>query len=188
MSTAAKALARLKEGNARFIDDKLDGKLQDSARRTVLTSGQAPYAIILSCADSRVVPEFAFDSGLGEIFVIRVAGNVANTSSVASIEYAVAHLGTKLIVVLGHESCGAVTAAIGGGDNGPNLNHLLGLIQPAVAACKGHSVNDTVKKNAQLTVEELKARSEIISKAAEGDLKIVSAYYTLGSGQVTFLE
>ena len=75
-----------------------------------------------------------------------------------------------------------------GGDNGPNLNHLLGLIQPAVHACEGHTVNDTVKKNAQMTVEELKARSEIIAKAAEGDLQIVPAYYTLGSGQVTFLD
>jgi len=125
-----KSLERLKSGNANFVSDSLDGKLQNSSRRQELTGGQKPYAIILSCADSRVVPELAFDTGMGEIFVIRVAGNTANASSIASIEYAVAHLGVNLIVVLGHESCGAVTAAIAGGDNGHNLNHLLAHITP----------------------------------------------------------
>lgn len=102
--TIQEVLDRLHAGNKRFVADKLDGKLQDSSRRDSLTSGQSPYAIVLSCADSRVVPELAFDTGLGEIFVVRVAGNVANTSSIASIEYAVAHLGTPVIVVLGHQS------------------------------------------------------------------------------------
>jgi len=94
-----------------------------------------------------VVPELAFDTGLGELFVVRVAGNVANSSSIASIEYAVAHLGTKLFVVLGHQSCGAVTAAVAGGDNGYNLNHLLSHITPAIAASKeGATVNDVTKQ------------------------------------------
>ena len=146
------ALERLKSGNANFVSDSLDGKLQNSSRRTELESGQHPFAIILSCADSRVVPELAFDTGLGEIFVIRVAGNTANTSSIASIEYAVAHLGVNLIVVLGHESCGAVTAVITGGDNGHNLNHLLAHITPAVAASDDPSVNAVVKVNANLTL------------------------------------
>lgn len=183
------ALARLKEGNARFVEDKLDGKLQDSNRRNQLAGGQAPYAIILSCADSRVVPELAFDTGLGEIFVIRVAGNVANTSSIASIEYAVAHLGVNLIVVLGHESCGAVTAAIAGGDNGHNLNMLLAHVQPAIAASEsGADVNTVVKKNAELTGGELAGRSSIIGNAASsGKLKIMPAYYNLGSGAVDFI-
>ena len=183
------ALARLKEGNARFVEDKLDGQLQDSSRRGQLTGGQAPYAIILSCADSRVVPELAFDTGLGEIFVIRVAGNVANTSSIASIEYAVAHLGVNLIVVLGHESCGAVTAAIAGGDNGHNLNMLLAHVQPAIAASEsGAEVNTVVKKNAELTGGELASRSDIIGNAVgSGKLKIMPAYYNLGSGAVDFL-
>jgi carbonic anhydrase len=183
------ALARLQEGNARFIEDKLDGKLQNSSRRGQLTGGQSPYAIILSCADSRVVPELTFDTGLGEIFVIRVAGNVANTSSIASIEYAVAHLGTNLIVVLGHESCGAVTAAIAGGDNGHNLNMLLAHVNPAIAASESDApVNTVVKKNAELTGKELAARSSIIGNAASsGKLKIMPAYYNLGSGAVDFL-
>ena len=184
--TAAKALANLKAGNKKFVADKLEAKLQDKSRRKELTKGQNPYAIILSCADSRVVPELAFDSGLGEIFVIRVAGNVANTSTIASIEYAVAHLGVNLIVVLGHESCGAVTAALAGGDNGYNLNHLLSHIEPAKAASRSKSVNTVVKKNAQMTAKELANRSAILGKAK--GLKIVPAYYNLGSGKVDFLK
>lgn len=183
-------LERLKAGNERFVSDKLDGQLQDSSRRASLTSGQDPYAIILSCADSRVVPELAFDTGLGELFVVRVAGNVANTSSIGSIEYAVAHIGCQLLVVMGHESCGAVTAAIGGGDNGYNINHLLSHITPALAGSSADDgVNDVVKKNAQMTVNELRSRSTIISDAiAAGKLLVVPAYYELESGQVQFLD
>jgi len=180
---------RLADGNGRFVADKLDGQLQDANRRTELTNGQQPYAIILSCADSRVVPELAFDAGLGELFVVRVAGNVANSSSVGSIEYAVAHCGSKVIVVLGHQACGAVTAAVGGGDNGYNINHLLSHITPAIAAsAEGASIADVVKKNAQLTVNALMERSSIISNAVNsGDVEIVSAYYNLDSGKVDFL-
>ena len=187
--SADKALDRLKSGNKNFVADKLAGKLQDKSRRAALTGGQNPFAIILSCADSRVVPELAFDTGLGELFVLRVAGNVANTSTIASIEYAVAHLGTKLIVVLGHESCGAVTAAIAGGDNGYNLNHLLSHITPSIAASRNKAVNSVVKKNAKMTCDDLVERSAIIKKATEGKsgLKVVPAYYNLGSGKVNFL-
>ena len=146
--THQESLARLVLGNTRFVKDHLEGKLQDGPRRNALIGGQQPYAIILGCADSRVVPELAFDTGLGELFTVRVAGNIANSSSIASIEYAVAHLGTKLIVVLGHQSCGAVTAAIAGGDNGYNLNHLLAHITPAInASNKDASINEIVKKN-----------------------------------------
>jgi len=158
-------LTRLEQGNGRFTTDKLEGKLQDSARRDELTNGQQPHTIVLSCADSRVVPELAFDAGLGELFVLRVAGNVANTSTIASIEYAVAHCGSKVIVVLGHQSCGAVTAAINGGDNGYNLNHLLSHVTPAINACAaGASVTEVVKKNAELTVSDLTSRSKIIGQ------------------------
>lgn len=181
------ALDRLKEGNERFVEDKLDGKLQDSERKNALTGGQSPYAIVLSCADSRVVPELAFDTGLGEIFVVRVAGNVANPSSIASIEYAVAHLGSKLIVVMGHESCGAVAAAIAGGDNGANLNHLLGFISPVVEQNKGAEMPYVVKENAKTSAGTLIANSDIISGAVENNnVKIVSAYYNLASGKVDF--
>jgi len=182
-------LNRLKEGNKRFISDKLEGKLIDSSRREDLTAGQNPWAIILGCADSRVIPELAFDTGLGELFVVRVAGNVANSSSIASIEYAITHLGSKVIVVLGHQSCGAVTAAIKGGDNGYNLNHLLAHIKPALSASgDGAVIEEVVRKNAELTAEELKNRSAIISSAIDkGGLSIVPAYYHLDTGKVNFL-
>ena len=183
-------IQRLKDGNDRFVADKLDGKLQDSSRRESLTGGQQPYAIVLSCADSRVVPELAFDTGIGELFVCRVAGNIANSSSIASIEYAVAHVGSKVIVVLGHEACGAVGAALQGGDNGYNLNHLVSHITPAIAASpEGASVADVVKKNAELNAAELVNRSAIISNFVdEGKVKIVPAYYNLGSGKVDFMD
>lgn len=180
---------RLQKGNKRFVSGNLENKLQDDERRNALTGGQSPYAIILSCADSRVVPELAFDTGLGELFVIRVAGNIANTSSIASIEYAVAHLGSRVIVVLGHQSCGAVTAAVQRGDNGYNLNHLLHHITPAIAAsAKDAPVNDVVKKNAELTARDLRSRSSIINEAVEeGRVEILPAYYNLDSGEVEFL-
>ena len=182
-------LSRLKDGNERFVEDKLDGKLQCSSRRSALTAGQEPYAIILSCADSRVVPELCFDTGLGELFVVRVAGNVANTSSIGSIEYAEAHIGGPMLVVMGHQSCGAVTAAVGGGDNGYNINHLLAHVTPAiVAAGDGADVNAIVKKNAQLTAVDLASRSKIIGDAiSAGKLQVVPAYYALETGKVDFL-
>lgn len=187
--TQQEVLDRLNEGNRRFVTDKLDGKLQNSLRREHLVGGQSPYAIILSCADSRVVPELAFDTGLGELFVIRIAGNVANQSSVASIEYAVAHLGTKVIVVLGHESCGAVSAAIAGGDNGVNLNHLLSHIAQAINDSGANAdVQTVVKKNAKINAHELVKKSTIIAEAVQNEgLQIVSAYYNLDSGKVDFL-
>ena len=97
--TTQEIIERLKKGNNRFTSDTLERKLQDKQRRDALTGGQQPFAIVLSCADSRVVPELAFDAGLGELFVVRVAGNVANSSSIASIEYAVAHLGCQVVQV-----------------------------------------------------------------------------------------
>lgn len=181
---------RLQAGNERFVNDRLNRDLQDQDRRDTLTKGQEPHTIVLSCADSRVVPELAFDAGLGELFVVRVAGNIANTSSLASIEYAVAHCGSRVIVVLGHQSCGAVTAAVNGGDLGYNLNHLLSHITPALAASsEGTEVNEVVKTNARLTAQELVNRSAIVQKAVdEGQVKIVPAYYHLDNGKVSFLD
>ncbi|NLR91904.1 MULTISPECIES: carbonic anhydrase [Flammeovirga] len=187
--TQQEIIESLKAGNEKFVQDKADGNLRDSVRRADLVDGQEPNTIVLSCADSRVVPEIAFDKGLGELFVVRVAGNIANTDSIASIEYAVAHLGSSVIVVLGHQSCGAVGAALGGGDNGHNLNHLLCQITPAVVASgEGADVNTVVKKNAELNADELVKRSSIITEAVEsGKVKIVPAYYNLDSGKVDFL-
>ena len=177
---------KLIEGNKRYISDKesVDGS---SKLRKQLKNGQNPYAIILSCADSRVVPELIFDSNIGDLFVIRVAGNIANTCSIASIEYAVAHIGCKVIVVLGHESCGAVTAAVKGGDNGLNLNKLCSFISPAIEKAKSNNIADVVKMNAKINGEALISSSEIISKAVdENKLNVISAYYNLEKGNVEF--
>lgn len=190
MRTISEAIERLKLGNERFINDNLKNSKKDTDRRSDIIDGQNPFAIILGCADSRVVPEHIFDTGLGELFVVGVAGNIANTSSIASIEYAVAHLETPVIIVLGHQNCGAVTAALKGGDNGDNLNHLLAHITPAINACSANAeVNDVAKKNVELTVNNLKDRSSIIAGAVNsGKLKIVPAYYQLDSGLVEFLK
>ncbi len=190
MTQPANALQRLKIGNARYVANTRATDPTDSARRESLVEGQSPYAVILSCADSRVVPELVFDTGEGELFVVRVAGNVANTSTLATIEYAVANLGTGLIVVMGHEGCGAVQAAISSGpgsDNGHNLNHLLMHLTPAIAAVPHASVEAVVRKNAELTAGELTNRSAILREAVADDrLQIVAAYYELGSGKVSF--
>ena len=188
MSIAAKeALDKIKTGNEQYVQDKEHVGTEKKIRESLIT-GQDPYAIVLSCADSRVVPESIFDANAGELFVLRVAGNIANTSTIASIEYAVAHLGTKLIIVLGHESCGAVTAALAGGDNGYNLNHLCSHIVPAIAASESNEVNDVVRMNAKVTCKDLVGRSEIISNAVnDGGLEIVPAFYNLSNGEVDLL-
>jgi len=179
-------IERLEEGNKRFMNSILDGKLQDGARRDELTKTQTPWAIVLSCADSRVVPELAFDTGLGELFVLRVAGNVANTSTIASIEYAVAHIGTPVIVVMGHQGCGAVTEAIKQEDMGTNINHLLSYINPAIEALGVDAPHDAiVRKNAELNAQVLSDQSEIIKGAVDGNrLRIVHGHYSLDTGKV----
>jgi len=187
---AIEALSRLKEGNKRFVENQLNRVAADQTTKQALVKGQSPYAIILSCADSRVVPELMFNAGMGELFVVSVAGNVANTSSLASMEYAVAHLGTRLIVVLGHQNCGAVTAAVQGGDNGPNINHLLDYIKPAIEGSSNpNAVDEVIRKNAELTKKVIIRDSEIIRKAVDaGKVEVVQAYYHLDSGKVEFIN
>lgn len=183
------SLDRLKDGNKRFASDRPVYERHDADARAKLVAGQKPYAAVLSCADSRVVPELAFDAGLGELFVVRVAGNVANDESVGSLEYAVAHLGVKQIIVLGHQNCGAVGAALGGGDNGRYLNNLLAHLQPAVAKPSGKDdaakLRNAVKKNARLTAKALADLSPKI--LGRKTVTITPAYYSLETGKVAFL-
>jgi len=182
-------LRRLKTGNANFVNDSLISHLQDSSRRKAVAGGQNPFAIILTCSDSRVIPELIFDTGIGELFVIRVAGNVANTSSIASIEYAVAHLDVHLILVLGHQNCGAVNAALAGADNGNNIDHLFEFIQPAISISNSKRADDVSHIHAKLTADNLITESNIIAQAIENKaLQIISAYYNLDTGQVDFFE
>ena len=187
--TKQEIIKGLIEENNRFTCDNSGGKLGDSLRRQALINGQSPHTIVLSCADSRVVPELIFDAGLGELFVLRIAGNIATKEIVASIEYAVAHLGSIIIVVLGHENCGAVNSAISGGDHGENLNQLLKQIQPAIDACDSSSTtSDVIKKNIELTANDLIERSKIIDNAVEKEaVQIIQAFYHLDSGVVDFL-
>lgn len=183
------ALERLQSGNKNFQNDMLDGLIHNAKTGMKFVAGQEPFAIILSCADSRVVPELAFDVGIGEIFVIRVAGNIPNPSTLASIEYAVANLGVNLIIVLGHENCGAVGAALQGGDFGENLNHLLAYIQPALALAPNKEVNTVVRENAKVTAKALVNNSDIIRNlSAEREIKILPAFYNLASGKVDILS
>lgn len=180
---------RLKAGNEHFVKDRLKGANATAERRNAVLEGQDPFAIVLSCADSRIVPELIFDTGIGELFVVRVAGNIANIDSIASIEYAVAHLKTKMIIVLAHQNCGAVTAAVAGGDNGKNINHLLAHIKPAINTCsKDASVDEIARNNALHSGQDLITKSSIISEAVDaGTLEILPAYYHLDSGKVEFI-
>lgn len=191
---------RLKCGNKRFQADKLEHPNEGKKRRKdTAKNGQKPFAIVLSCADSRVVPELVFDTGLGDLFVIRVAGNIANVSSIASIEYAVAVLGCKYILVLGHEACGAVKEAndvVKTGKPAPsdNLNQLVGHIIPAINNCncksstgKAPSTQDLINANAIHSAKELIRCSTIINEAVTNSgVKIHTGYYHLKSGEVEF--
>lgn len=191
--TWKKALQRLDEGNARYKSGKYDHPNQQPECREMWTGKQEPWCIVLSCADSRVTPEMVFDTGIGELFVIRVAGNIANASSIASIEYAAANLkSVKGIVVLGHECCGAVGAALsiqgsGGSAPSPALQHLVGHITPALQKKPAgkDKMAGYVRANARLAAEDLVARSKIIQ---DSKLPIVPAYYRLKSGDVEFLN
>ena len=190
---ASTALRYLRNGNKRFTEHKLrnDGISAKDLER--LSKGQKPHAIVLSCSDSRVPPEILFDQKLGEIFVVRTAGQSLDSSAVASIEYAVSHLGSNLIVVMGHESCGAVKAAlstISGADAGsPSLNKLVGDLHPRLARFSRAPASAGYMNESWANVEgvanDLAARSEIIQKSIEsGEVKIEKALYHLGSGSV----
>ena len=192
-------LAHLLEGNKRFVK----GELAHPGRRpedfVPLAQGQAPLAIIVGCADSRVSPELVFDQGVGDLFVVRVAGNVvsgAGASVKGSIEFAVAELGARLIVVLGHSACGAVKAAIAHIDANDTLpgsiRELVDMIRPAAAAVRGKpgdKLDNAIKANVKLGVERLRSQDPILSEfSKKGDLKVVGAVYELSTGAVTVLD
>lgn len=187
--TSDQALQALMDGNKRYVAGTLTHPHQDLQRISEVSSGQTPFAIILSCADSRVVPEVMFDQGVGDIFVIRVAGNVATDDTIiASMEYAVAMLGAPLLMVLGHQSCGAVGAAVQGGDLPGHLNSLVQAITPAVEQAKsqpGDTVDNAINANVRLMVEKLQTMEPIFAdKVRSGALKVVGARYSLANGAV----
>ena len=189
--TPDEALAELMAGNQRFVDKKRLNPHQDFVRISQVAEKQAPFAAILSCADSRVVPEIAFDQGIGDLFVVRVAGNIASIEEMASEEFAVGVLGAPLLVVLGHERCGAVSAALEGGDFPGVIESLAVAIRPAVQASEGEPgdrLTNAVKANVRLQVQKLQSSYIVASAVQEGKLKVVGAYYDLDTGEVSLVS
>lgn len=192
--TPDEALARLIEGNARY-QKGLARRHDFVAEREALVSGQNPYAAVLSCADSRIAPEYAFDSSRGDLFVCRVAGNFVNPENIASFEYAVNVLKTPLLLVLGHESCGAVQAAISSiADKTTlpgHLPYLVTALTPAVktaAGSPGDELENATKENVRLGVQALKTATPLLSAAVNDKrLKVVGGIYRLASGQVEII-
>ncbi len=181
------ALQRLKDGNARFLADDSALINVTSERRNELLNHQNPYAIIVSCSDSRVTPSLIFNVGLGEIFDIRIAGNVVDDDALGSIEYAVDHLHSPLLVIMGHESCGAVTAAYDSVKNGvPTEGKIASIVEKiAPVISDSNNVDEAIHKNINAVYDEV-LKDEIIKKAVnEGKLSIVKAYYDL-DGTVIF--
>ena len=190
--TSESILARLQAGNARHVSGKYKREHQSVNRRVELAVGQHPSVIVLSCSDSRVPPEIVFDQGLGDLFVIRVAGNVVEPAGLASIEYAAEHFHSPVIVVLGHERCGAVDAAVKGGEAPGHIGELVKAIQPAVnaAASKpGDKVDNSVIENVRMMAEKLRTSRPILAELAEkGKIKVVGGRYDLDTGVVTWLQ
>ena len=189
--SADEALKRLVDGNKRYILGKLMHPNQTRVRRGEVEGGQHPFAIVLGCSDSRVPPEVIFDQGLGDLFVVRVAGNIADDAVLGSIEYAAEHLHVPLIMVLGHGSCGAVAATIKGGELAGHLPGIVDAIRPAVEKAKGQqgdAVSNAAKANIQIVVDQLRSCKPVLAPLVRsGDLKVAAAFYDIGSGQVELL-
>ncbi len=184
------ALQKLMDGNKRFVERKRLHPNQDFGRITEVAKSQKPFAAILGCADSRVPSEFVFDQGFGDLFVCRVAGNVATPEEIGSLEFGTLVLGAKVLIVVGHERCGAVTATIKGEQVPGQIGSLIDAIKPAVESSKnqpGDSVENAVKANVILQAKRLK-ESPVISKLIqENKLKVVGGYYDLDTGTVTII-
>jgi carbonic anhydrase len=185
------ALAKLKRGNLRAVKNEAIHPHQSRARRLEVADGQQPFAIVVACSDSRVAPELVFDQGLGDLFVIRVAGNVIDDAALGSIEYAVEHLGAKLIVVLGHERCGAVKAALDGGEAPAHIGALIRAIAPVVEETKdvkGDRLDAAVRANVTRIVKQLRASEPMLHDAvAAKAISVVGMEYDLDSGRVESL-
>jgi len=189
--TADSVLAELTAGNAHHVAHRYQHPHETAERQRELASGQSPHAEILSCADSRVPPELIFDQGLGDLFIIRVAGNVVSDTELGSLEYGAEHLHVPLLVVLGHQHCGAVTAAVEGGEAEGHIAALVNLLRPAVEKTRGmpgDHVENAVTANVEMVVKQLRTSTPVLAKlVSEGKLKVVGAVYSLDTGKVTWL-
>ncbi len=199
MISPTDALQRLRDGNRRFVaGERGDTSSLSEARRAELVGGQNPFAAIVACSDSRVPVELLFDQGLGDLFVIRVAGNIVAPSQIGSVEFAAAKLGTRLVVVLGHSNCGAVDATLqeiasAGATASPNLRAIVDSIRPAleplVARQSDVDLAEAVAANVRQSVVRLRESSDILQGMANtGDILIVGAEYSIESGEVEFFD
>ena len=203
MITAQQALERLREGNHRFVSGvrSLD-TLTSQMRRNELVDGQAPFAIILGCSDSRVPAEIVFDQGVGDLFVIRVAGNVVAPSQIGSVEFAAERFGTQLVVVLGHSMCGAIQATLEelgrpSREQSPNLRSIVDRVRPSIeplletelANSPESLLNHAVRANIRTSANHLRHGSQILEQLIQkGSLRVVGAEYSLETGQVDFFD
>ncbi|HQF53523.1 MAG TPA: carbonic anhydrase [Fibrobacteria bacterium] len=193
--TPDEALARLLQGNKRYVANKAFHPNASPEMRAKLANGQAPFAAILGCADSRVPPEIVFDHGLGDIFVVRVAGNVVEDEGAGSLEYAIEHLGTPLIVVLGHERCGAIKAAIetleAGAEAPGHVASLVAKLKPAVEKTNGlpgDKAENAMRENAKMMATQIASMEPILKeKVEQGKVKVVAMRYDLDTGAVEVL-
>ena len=203
MGAARGALERLREGNRRFVGDaRTRDTFADQARRRELAAGQEPFAIVLGCSDSRVPAEIVFDQGLGDLFVIRVAGNIVAPSQIGSVEFAAGRFGTRLVVVLGHSTCGAILATLEelrrpSGDQSRNLRAIVDRIRPSVepllATELGRDpdalVREAVRVNIQVSADQLRHGSSVLEQLIKEDgLLVVGAEYSLETGVVDFFD
>jgi carbonic anhydrase len=201
VTSARQALERLREGNRRFVSDaRTSDAFVSRSRRAELANGQQPFAVVLGCSDSRVPAEIVFDQGLGDLFVIRVAGNVVAPSLVGSVEYAAAQFGTRLVVVLGHSRCGAIVATLEelrrpGGNRSPNLRAIVDRVRPSVETLleaggnrdEAALVKQSVRANIRASVNHLRHGSELLEELVQNDgLLVVGAEYALDTGEVEF--
>ena len=189
--SAAQAIQLLLEGNQRFVAGKLEHPNQTPARRDEVAKGQHPFASVLACSDSRTPPETIFDRGLGDIFTVRVAGNVADKVVIESLDYSVKHLGVRVVMVLGHRRCGAVIAAVAGHEEEGDVGPMLSELRPAVAASKGQAgdpVENAVRENVKLVMKNLATSAELSAMVKSGELKIVGGIYDLDTGTIEMLK
>ena len=195
--TAAEVLARLQAGNERFVRGAARFPTVQKDILAELAKGQQPYATIIGCSDSRVPPELVFDAGFGELFVVRVAGNVISHEVVGTMQYAAVHLKTPLFLVLGHEGCGAVQAALAskfrGARERSRIERLLGSITPGLEdidpdASEGDQLKAGVEANVRWSMRQIMEMPEAQARAAEGVMKLVGAVYELTTGRVRFLS
>ncbi len=183
-SASDESLRKLLDGNQRYVTDRLQFPDRSSDRRLSLIANQKPFAVILGCSDSRVPPEIIFDQGLGDLFVVRVAGNVVSPVVLDSIEYACKYLGSSVIMILGHENCGAVQAVYDGKTE--DIEAIADKIFPAIKKCKKEKrgVTSCIKENVRNVEMQLKDYSPIRSLIGAGDVKVVGAFYSLATGKV----